>query len=283
LGPAVFCIIYPLARESSDGWSLSSDLLIALAVVLLCSFFAYERHAEKQAFALVPLRMFREPAFSNGLALRAAFSAGATAMFLCLSYYLQEGMGLSPLSSGLMFVALGVGYVTSAILTKRILARWWGRIVMFGSVLQCASFVALLGVVTYSGPRRLVAVDVCLWVFGTAQGLISTASNPITLHGLRAEDAGSASGVLLTMQTVANSIGVATIGTVYISVVHGYGHQAFHGLAQLHHYGHAYEVALFILIGLTVPLFVLGARLPRSAYQADRESKDREQLFAALD
>ncbi len=272
LGPAVFFVIYPLARESSDGWSLYSSLEVVLAAALFVSFWLYEARAEGRIDPLVPLHLFAVRSFRNGLFARAAFSAGASTMFLCLSFYLQQGIGFSPLSSAAIFVFLGAGYVSSSLITRRLLPRFWARIMVYAGLGQIVSLTFLALVVTMGGGRHLVLLVIALCLFGSMQGLISTSNNPIGLHGLQPADAGAASGVLLTTQTVFSSIGVAVIGTIYIGVVHAYGRGPFSGLARLHHYGHAFEVALEVMIGLTLALSAISATMPRSLKEADASS-----------
>ncbi len=275
LGLAVFLVIYPLARRS-QGWSALSSAEVIVSGVLFVAFFLYEGRLERRGvMALVPLRLFRMYAYRNGLFLRLLFASGASSIFLGLSFYFQSGAGLSPLVAALVFVPVGVGFVLSSILTKRVLPKRWGGVVVFGSIMSAGGLTLIALVALMGGGRHLGLLEPGLSLFGFGQGFIATGINPIALFGLKDEDAGAASGVLLTVQTVAGSLGVAILGTLYISVVGSLGRSAT-SAQHLHHYGRALAVVACVVAGLVLVLGAIARVLPKSFAEAQRrDASDR--------
>ena len=84
------CLIGGLVRSEEHGWVLSTLVLFAVALVLLCAFVLIERRA---AHPLVPLSVFRirSLALANGLSLLT--SGLVPAVFFFVSLYLQQGLG----------------------------------------------------------------------------------------------------------------------------------------------------------------------------------------------
>ena len=67
--------------------------------------------------------------------------------FFVLALYLQQGRGMSPLASGLVFLALGVGYFVSSSRAAQVAARL-GRQVLAVGALTLASGYGLLAAAT---------------------------------------------------------------------------------------------------------------------------------------
>jgi MFS family permease len=270
LGPAVFLTINPLARESSDGWHLVSDLQLVAAAILFFAFWFYESRLERgDAAPLIPLHLFSHPSFANGLYIRVLFGWTTASSFLAISYYLQSGNQLTALASGLMFVPLGAGFVFSNLISRRMLHRWWGRVVILGGTCQALGLLAMIAVASLPGGRHLPLLGVAFFLFGYGQGSIGIPINPITMLGLKPKDAGAASGVLLTVSMIASAMGVAVLGTVYIHLVGTHtGHAS--ALETLHRYGHAFAITGWFSVGLSALLAGLAAFLPRSLGAAER-------------
>jgi len=62
-------------------------------------------------------------AIRAGLLATAVFYCAMASFFIVLALYLQEGRGMSALSSGAMFTAVGAGYLAASLVPARLTAR----------------------------------------------------------------------------------------------------------------------------------------------------------------
>jgi EmrB/QacA subfamily drug resistance transporter len=276
LGVAVFLLVNPLAELSSSGWNGISDLQIVFAVVFSALFVAYERRLERQGIlALVPFRLFRFGAFRSGLLIRFFFATGISPLFFCLAFYLQVGVALSPLQSGLVFCALAVGFTITSLVAKWMLPKLWGRVLVIGGIGETIGVVCLIAVVASNGGPHIALLVLALLLFGLGEGLVASPINPIALLGIPRADVGAASGVLLTLQAAAGALGVAVIGTVFLDIAKTA--RATSGAWHvLHAYGQAFAVMLLIMVALNVFMIGLSRRLPRSQAAAESVGENDE-------
>ena len=94
-----------------------------------------------------------------------------------------------------------------------------------------------------------------LLVYGTGQGFVMPTLVSTILINIKGHDAGSASGVLSTVQQASFATGVAVIGTVFFSAL---------GLAtSTEAFIHGLRVALSVNIGLLMVTFALILKIPR--------------------
>jgi hypothetical protein len=94
-----------------------------------------------------------------------------------------------------------------------------------------------------------------LLVYGTGQGFIMPTLISSILMNIKGHDAGSASGVLSTVQQVSFATGVAVIGTVFFSALGAY--------TAVPHFVSALRTAFSINICLLAATFVLIFGIPR--------------------
>src|SRR5207248_3625444 len=89
-------------RGNQDGWS-STRILAELAGggALLLAFVLVERRTREP---MLPLGLFRHPAFTGAQVAAFSISASFFALFLYTTLYLQEVLHLSPLEAGLVYL-----------------------------------------------------------------------------------------------------------------------------------------------------------------------------------
>src|SRR3954463_13376117 len=117
----LFTLILALIEGNQHGWSSTFILsLLALAVRLLLAFIASQA-VERNG--MVDLTLFRRPAFVGAQTTAFAISASMFAMFLYLTLYLQNILGLSPLQTGLRFLPLSIVSFFAAPIAGRLSTR----------------------------------------------------------------------------------------------------------------------------------------------------------------
>jgi len=94
-----------------------------------------------------------------------------------------------------------------------------------------------------------------LLVYGTGQGFVMPTLINTILINIKGHDAGSASGVLSTVQQASFATGVAVIGTVFFS--------ALGRLTTVEAFIRALRIAFSVNIGLLCIVFILILQIPR--------------------
>ena len=197
--------------------------------MLIGGFLAIER---RSAHPLLPLRIVANRNRGAAFLSVGVTSAGMFGVFLFLTYWLQQNLGLSPIMSGVAFLPLTLTVMATAIFSQtRLVPRFGPRpIVAPGMVLAAAGMVLLTRLGVHSS--YAAAVLPTLLLMGTGMGMIFAPSMSSATLGVRPADAGVASATVNTMQQVGASVGTALLSTIATgslgriptatSVVHGY-------------------------------------------------------------
>jgi EmrB/QacA subfamily drug resistance transporter len=228
---ALVAIVLPLIQGRQAGWPAWTWPSLAGGCLLLAAFAAYQhRVAAAGGVPLIDPALFRERAVTAGLLAQLVFWTGQASFFLVLALYLQEGRGLTALASGVVFTAIGAGYlVTSS--TAHHLARLLGRqVIAVGAVIMVAGLALLLAGATAGAPRAGVGWLVPgLLVDGLGMGMVLAPLAATVLVRVSPQHAGAAAGVLSTVQQVGNALGVALLGIVFYGALGGGVPHAFRG------------------------------------------------------
>ena len=214
----LFLLVLPLVIGRDQGWPAWSWAMLAASVPVLAAFAAFEhRYTRRDPVApLLPTRLFRDRSFSVGLLLSGVFFAGIPSFFFIFMLTLQVGFGYSAIGAGavtLVFAfTVAVGSARSAVVARKL-----GTYVLaLGCVLLLLGMVGVIltfhAVGTHLHGWQLAP---SLFVGGAGAGMFLAPVANVILAGIRSEDAGSASGVLATMQQVGAAIGIAVIGVLF--------------------------------------------------------------------
>jgi EmrB/QacA subfamily drug resistance transporter len=241
-------VVLPLVEGRQQGWPLWSWLCLAAAVPLWGLFARQQRRlAARGGAPLVAPVLLANRRFVTGLLTTLAFYAGNASFYFVLALYLQQGLALGPLSSGIVFTALAVGFFATSMAGARIARRFGGTppialgalVLAAGHALQCANVAGWLGhahVVAWMVPL--------LFVQGAGLGMVMAPLVSTVLADLPPQHAGVASGVLSMVQQAGNALGVALIGIVFYGQLgRSDDHTAAFGMALVYLLGSALLVA----------------------------------------
>ncbi|MFC5290554.1 MFS transporter [Actinokineospora guangxiensis] len=206
---ALTAFVLPLVVGREQGWPVWAWLSLAGAVVLAAVFARVQK--------LVDVRVFSRRGFTRGALLTTGYYAAMGAFLLVLSLYLQDGLGLGPLGAGLLYTALGAGFLVVLVRGPAVVTRLGGhRVIAIGALALSAGWVALAGTV--------LATDEPLWlvpallVCGLGMGLVMAQLTATAIADVPPEQVGAASGVLNTAIQVGSAVGAAAIGVVFYGV-----------------------------------------------------------------
>jgi EmrB/QacA subfamily drug resistance transporter len=252
----LFALVYGFSNAETHSWSSTATIVALVASpVLLTAFVLIERRAKHP---LLPLHIIWDRARGDAYTTIALAGAGTLAVFLFLSYFLQQQLGLSPLTTGLAFLPLtGVLVVTSTTVQTRVIQHTGVKpLVLAGTTLGAIGmflFTRLTATSSYAG-------DVLpgLLVLGVGMGCIFAPAISTATLGVEGSEAGVASAMVNTSQQVGGSVGTSLLSTIFASAVASYtvGHLHTSGLANAAAV-HGYTTAFWWAVGIFVLGFLL--------------------------
>ena len=266
----LFGLVYGFAHAETTSWTDATTAgALAVGVVLLIVFVYSQTRIRRP---LLPLRIVTDPA--RGGAYLAVGIAGVAifGVFLFVSYYLQQVLGFSPVSSGLAFLPMMVGILFSSNTSTIVLLPRLGPrfLITSGMLFGLAAMVYLTQLTSSSSYAGGVLPALIVMGLGFGQ-IVAPAINTATSR-VAPQDAGIASAMVNTMQQVGGSVGTAVLSTVAASATASYlsSHAAAPGL-QAEAATHGYAISFIV----AAVLFGIGAALARLVIPAKGVHQDR--------
>lgn len=237
LGAVFMVLALALVEGRQAGWPLWAWFTLAASAALL-ELFAWQQRRERAARRdpLISPLLLADRRFVAGVLTTFAFYGANAAHFFVLAVFLQRGLALPPLASGIVFTSLTVGYFFTSMAAPRLAERFRGAPIA-GSALLLALAHTLQGLnVTFAGEGWMLALMVPLLVLqGGALGLVMAPLAGAVLAGLPPQHAGVASGVMGTVQHAGNALGVTLVGLVFYGVLDGgHGYAAAYGASLVY-------------------------------------------------
>ena len=222
LGSALGLLLYPLIQGRELDWPIWTFWMMAASVPLLVTFWLWEQYKErKDKSPLVMLELFKNREFVAGVLLFIMFYGAMSSFFLIYTLFLQGGLGYSALHAGLNNLPIAIGLAVSAGAIVNILLPKIGRnVLVLGVVSMMTGYGALIIALQIAG------ADIASWhmlpgllLIGLGMGLFIASLFNFVLTGINHHQAGSASGVLSTVQEVGAAVGIALIGVIFFSLL----------------------------------------------------------------
>ena len=168
---------------------------------------AYQKHLGN------PLRLFRYRGYTVGIFLNVCLYAAIVPFFVILGLYLQNICELSPQMAGLVFMAVGTGFVLASSAGPMLMRRYSpSHVLICGTLCTGTGILAvLLGTITGLS-TAIPFVLLALFVLGIGNGTVIPISTGIVLRYLPMADAGVGGAVLTTGQQLAGALGIVFAG-----------------------------------------------------------------------
>jgi EmrB/QacA subfamily drug resistance transporter len=211
---SLFLLVLALVRGNDEGWGSTLIVsLIASAAVLLIAFVVIERRV---AQPMLPLELFKRPAFTGVQLAAFAVSGSMFALFLYLTLYLQNFLGYSPIDAGLRYLPITVASFIVAPMAGMALGRVQARYLMAGGLALTGVGLALMaGLHLDSTWTALLAGFV---VSGVGVGLLNPVIADVALSVVPKERSGMAAGINDTFRQVGIAVGIAAWGAIFLGV-----------------------------------------------------------------
>lgn len=210
-GAAAFLVVLGLIRGNEGGWG-SAPILAALlgAGALLGLFVVVERRA---AAPMLPLELFRVPAFTGTALVAFAQSIAIYPLLLFLAIYLQQALGFTPTETGLRMLPMTILILVVAPFTGKLTNRLPLRVpLVAGLALFGIALLTIHGGAPGDSWTRLLPGMV---LGGIAVGLISPALAAAMVSVLPVERGGLSSGINNTFRQLGIAIGIAGLGAIF--------------------------------------------------------------------
>jgi MFS family permease len=213
LTPAVLLFAVPLILGHDLGWPVWGWISLAAAVVLLAAFVLVERGvAARGGRPLIPGRVLRASGLPLALAVLVCAPGSWGSFLFTTTLHLQGDLDLTPLQSGLAFVPCVTTFALVGLTWSRLPERWHRWTIPAGFLLAAAGY-ACIGPLAGGG----VPYEVLTAVIGLGLGVLPIVMATALRH-VPADSAADASGLLLTMMQLGQVVGVATIGTLFLTL-----------------------------------------------------------------
>jgi MFS family permease len=267
VGITLVALLVPLTEGRALGWPAWTWLLFALAPVAAAAAVYVERRIERRGGApLIAPSLVRLPSMWRGLTLAIPFFVGFGAFMFVFALAVQDGLGYSPLRSGLALAPMTGAFLIGSLLAPRLVARFGDRVLSVAMAAEAVALVLLAVQVMRQWPHiGTFSMSPELVVGGFAQAVTLVTLFRTVLADVPHRLSGIGSGVLVTVQQAALALGVAGLGSLYLSVA---GHNPARAFGVIF----IAEAALFGAVALGGWL-LLGGRRAAERAEADAESK----------
>jgi EmrB/QacA subfamily drug resistance transporter len=253
LSIALTLLVYPLVEGRERGWPAWTYAMLAGSLLMFVVFVRFEaRVAKRGGSPLIDVRLFGEGDFSLGII--AALGIYLTSsFFLTYAVYLQSGLQHSALQAGLATVPFTIGFFCGSMFASRLIDALGARALPLACACEAFGFGTLIATVLHALPQ--MAIVPVLAVAGFGFGVALPALIRAVISGVEARHAGLASGMVITALQISAALGVAIIGGVFYTVLHGQtGAKA---------YEHAFATGLSCNAGALIVVALLSMRIGR--------------------
>ncbi len=221
--------------------------LLVLGAVLLLAFYLWEKRLKN---GLLDLEMFKNPRFVFGNLLAfIAYSLQPFVIFL-MPFYLERVIHLPPSYSGILMAATPVAMALTAPLAGSLSDRIGPGLLTPISFLMLG--IANLLLSALSRDSSMLAIAICLAVFGIGLGSFGSPNNSAILGAVTREKAGYTGGFIAMVRNFSFALGTAVsagLFTLFFKNTSGYSFIASYVIATRHVYWISFSIcaAGFIL------------------------------------
>jgi hypothetical protein len=216
--PAVFLVVLPLMLGHQENWPSWVFACVAAGLALCAVFVLTERRiADRGGDPLLNLAVLRAPGLAPGLAAVAVLMITYGGFLFSFALHLQAGLGDSALRAGLTFAPCALVFGACGYFWRRLPGSWHRLLAPLGCLAAVGGYLAVAAVLRSDGSGGL-ALQAALVVTGASLAL---GFSPLVTHALvkvPLHQAADASGLLTTTIQLGQAVGVATFGSLFLTL-----------------------------------------------------------------
>jgi EmrB/QacA subfamily drug resistance transporter len=210
-GAACLFAALGLSRGNDTGWSDPAILAALIGSVVLLVAFVFVEWRSKAP--MLPLGLFRDPAFSATALVAFAQSVAIYPLLFFLAIYLQDGLGLSPIGAGLRLLPLTLLILAVAPFAGRLTNRFPLRVPLIGGLVLLGLALLVMRGLTPADSWTSLLPGMILG--GIAIGAISPSLAAAMVSVLPVERSGLSSGINNTFRQLGIAMGIAGLGALF--------------------------------------------------------------------
>jgi MFS family permease len=212
-------VMVPLVFGHQVGWAWWTWTCLAAAVPCALLLALHLRRLVARGDAPVAdVRLLKAPRFGLGMAATTAVMIAYGGFLFTLTLHLQDGLRDSPLRAGLTFVPYALGFAATSLTVPALAAAMQRRIAPVGLACSAAGYAGL-GLATHGGAWHDALALPLLLVAGAGFGAGYSQVITRSIAGVPLTQAHDASGLFNTINMLGFALGVATLGSAFLSAV----------------------------------------------------------------
>lgn len=222
-------IVFAITQGQEAGWTSLQTLVFGVGGLAgLSVFAAFELHT---GAPLLRIERLADRAVGGGVFLMLVAAGSIFGLFLLSSLYLQNVLGMGPLTTGLAFIPLALAAGVGAHAAGHIVSRHGVRGPLTGAFAVAAGGMTLLA---HVGETGSYARDVLpgMLVAGLGLGVAIVSVSIAILTGARHEETGMISGLNSTSHEIGGTLGIAIFSTIAAGTGVLVGPQAASGISR---------------------------------------------------
>ncbi len=208
---SLFTLVLGLIRGNDDGWTSTKILaLFVVSGVMMALFIVNELRVHQP---MLDLSLFRRPAMTGVSVVAFTLASSIFALFLYITFYIQDGLGYGPLAAGLRFLPITVMAFIVAPIAGKLTVKVQSRFPLSLGLALCAGGMLLMATTTpSSGWTRLLPGFLAT---GIGIGLVNPVLASASVAVVPVERSGMAAGANSTFRQVGIATGIAALGAVF--------------------------------------------------------------------
>jgi Major Facilitator Superfamily len=270
--PAVCLVVVPLVLGHEVHWPAWTYACIVAGLALIAAFVLVERRiASRSGDPLVDLVVLRSIGLTAGMVTLACMQIATGGFLFAFTLHLEGGLGYSALRTGLTYLPLAASFGLVGFYWRKLPQRLHPIVVPVGMGLCALGYLGMalaLGQTDNGGG----ALWICLVTLGVGMGLSASPLLTQALVHVPMPRAADASGLLTTTMQLSQLMGVATLGTVFLTLRDGVVRSQADHVSAAAMSTTGYWLALASVLGV-----VAAAMLARSVLHARTPANQRSE------
>lgn len=261
LSPTILALVVPLVLGHDENWPVWGWVMLAASLPLLGLFLTVERRVARRGDSpILPARVLRMPGMKPSLVMIFLVMVVYSGNLFATAIHLQSALHFTALHTGLAFAPAALAFGLVSYNWRRIPAHLVRRVSVLGLGLAVVG-MALQVPLFENGGSGGVWLYLDQLLVGLGIGLGNAPTMTLALMKVPVADASDASGLLATNAQLAQVVGIATLGTLYLSDAPG---------SLAHSAGHAMAVMSVAAVAVTVAAVAFAHHLHRLDHRERR-------------
>ncbi|WP_040166134.1 MFS transporter [Microbacterium gorillae] len=219
LAVGILLIISALTFGPALGWSWPIVLALLAGVGMLVILWQHQSRIERSGrIPLLPPQILRLRPLQLGLTAAGLFFIGFGAVLYVIPRALDDGLGMTPLESGLTMLPFAAVFTVISLRLSRIQRRLGDATLMWGVLIQTIALIGIaLTVLLAWTPQLPWLLQLPLLLLGAGQAMIFSPLTQRVVREVPVHSAGLSGGLFGTAQQLSLSLGVILIGGIVAS------------------------------------------------------------------